>query len=266
MTYAHCRRQGRPLPVRKDITVPVTGSGSAPEVRITAEWLDVETVVPERYRLIAGDMQRVLLTATASDPDGIERLTISLNGILHDYTYSGETSVSETLTWTNDGLAGTRFSYTPAQQTEKTCKAPPLESFDIEGLDDITLLYSSTPSFDNEGVPVCPGTPWQHSGRMNAIGLNSAGEINANLYYKINIRYSADGGTCLGMSVVAELVTAELGCKIEYPARPGSRRQFLYGEYIIVWQGAFHSISLLNITRTLLMRMTTISDTGSGAK
>ena len=79
-----------PLPVRKDITVPVTGSGSAPEVRITAEWLDVETVVPERYRLIAGDMQRVLLTATASDPDGIERLTISLNGILHDYTYSGE--------------------------------------------------------------------------------------------------------------------------------------------------------------------------------
>ena len=242
-----------PLPVRKDITVPVTGSGSAPEVRITAEWLDVETVVPERYRLIAGDMQRVLLTATASDPDGIERLTISLNGILHDYTYSGEKSVSETLLWTNDGLAGTRFSYyASATDGENLYASTTPESFDIEGLDDITLLYSSTPSFDNEGVPVLPWDSMLHIfGTDECYWVEDWGwrDPSANLYYKINIRYSADGGTCLGMSTLAaELVTGRIAAsKIEYPrsAWQLERANSYTGEYIMARQGAFHSISLL---------------------
>jgi len=37
---------------REDITVTVTGSGTPPLVDVSIEWLTVETVVPEKFRLI----------------------------------------------------------------------------------------------------------------------------------------------------------------------------------------------------------------------
>ena len=66
---------GDPPPVRHDIVIPVAGTGTVPEVTVTAEWVNVEEVIPERYRLIKGDGQIVRITATASDPDGIQNLT-----------------------------------------------------------------------------------------------------------------------------------------------------------------------------------------------
>jgi hypothetical protein len=241
-----------PLPVRKDITVPVTGSASAPVVRITAEWLDVETTVPERYRFIAGDGQRVRLTATASDPDGIKHLTISLNGILHDYTYSGETSVSETLTWTNNELAGNRFSYyASATDGENLYASTSPESFDIAGVDDITLLWSSAPSFANEGVTTLPwDTMVQIFGTDECYWDKDRGwkDPGAELYYDTKIRDCADGGTCLGMSTLAaELSTGRIAASdIEYPYSAWQlRRANSYtGEYIIARQGAFYSDSI----------------------
>lgn len=126
---------GDPSAQRLDIVVPVTGTGTVPEVTFTADWLDVEEGIPERYqhRLISGDGQRIRITATASDPDGIRHLTIFTNIVPHDFHYyDDETRVSETVTWTNDDPDMTRFYYEASvQDAELNYVTVEGESFDM---------------------------------------------------------------------------------------------------------------------------------------
>ena len=233
-----------PLPVRRDITVPVTGSGSAPDVRITAEWLGVERTVPERYSLIAGDGQRVVLTASADDPDGIKSLTVTINGMPHEFTYSGETSVCETLTWTNDDPDETRFSYyASAIDKENQYASTPHESFDIAGLDDIRLYWNSTPSFDNDtmgdlswdmmvsifGADEC----WW----VEKWGWKSAFALG---FYNAFIKDAAKIGTCFGMSTMsAEINNGRISSddlESSLLTHQLSRANSYTGEYILARQ------------------------------
>ena len=56
-------------------TVDVTGSGTPPEVTMDIEFRD-ENAIPDYHRLLPGDNQMINITVTASDPDGINLLTI----------------------------------------------------------------------------------------------------------------------------------------------------------------------------------------------
>ncbi len=102
---------GAPEGIREDITVPVAGSGSGPAVDVDIEWLDVTEVLPEEFRLITEDGQRARITATATDADGIETLSISINGLIHDFDFTGQTSVSRSILWENTDASDTTFSY-----------------------------------------------------------------------------------------------------------------------------------------------------------
>jgi hypothetical protein len=79
------------------VDIDVAGSGSNPIVTIDIAF-DDDDVTPSKYRLLPMDGQTVEITATASDPDGIDMMTITYDGNPYDYTYDPpETEVDETL-------------------------------------------------------------------------------------------------------------------------------------------------------------------------
>jgi len=199
---------GNPAPVGSPIIrVPVTGTGTVPEVTVTAEWLDVEEVIPERYRLIRGDGQRVRITATASDPDGIQLLTISLPDGLHDFRYDGETSVSETLEWVNDEPSRTRFSYyASAQDREVNYVTADGESFDIVQPTGILLMSTAAPGFHN---PSDDRLSWARM--CQTFGDGECWWVKdwnwkswyALIWYHAGFKDIAKHGECFGMSTLA---------------------------------------------------------------
>ena len=189
------------------ITVPVTGTGTVPEVTVTAEWLDVEEVIPERYRLIRGDGQRVRITATASDPDGIRMLTISVTGAPRDFTYDGDTSVSQSVEWVNDEPSRTRFSYSAsATDAERNYVHADGESFDIVQPTGILLMSTAAPGFHN---PSNPRLSWTRM--CQTFGDNECWWVKdwnwkswyALIWYHAGFKDIADGGECFGMSTLA---------------------------------------------------------------
>jgi len=189
---------------RVDIVVPVTGSGSAPAVTVTATW-EIQEVVPERYRLIEGDGQTVTVTATASDPDGIQQLTISVNSVPHDFTYlAGATSVSESVTWTNVDRSKTHFSFAAsARDREGLYATAPGQTHSIVRFSEIDLLWDYAFSFENYtkarlswermvqtfGADEC----WWHEGWdwKNPYAL---------IWYHAGFKNLAAGGHCWGIS------------------------------------------------------------------
>src|SRR4030042_581828 len=143
---------GPASPVSRMVTVPVTGSGTAPTVTVTAYWLDVERVIPDRYRLIKNDGQQVLITVEASDPDGIRDLHIFINGIDHPFNYTDETSVSETVGWENNEPSRTRFYYyAQARDRENQTTTGEGGDYDIAHPQDIRLIWHEALSFQNFG-------------------------------------------------------------------------------------------------------------------
>jgi formylmethanofuran dehydrogenase subunit D len=197
---------GDEFPCRKDFIVPVTGSGSAPHVTITADW-EFSEVVPERYRLIEGDGQIVIITATASDPDGIEHLTVSINSVPHDFTYSGETSVSETLTFVNDIRSRTTFSfYASATDREGLTSTDHGESYDIASLGDISFLWNAALGFHNFSTGRLPWTRM-----VQVFGADECWVYEdwdwkhawAWIYYHAAFKDIADGGHCFGFSTMS---------------------------------------------------------------
>jgi hypothetical protein len=192
--------------VREDIRIPVIGTGTVPEVSVEAEW-EITAVIPERYRLIREDGQTVTITATATDPDGIESLTISLNGVPHDFTYAGQTSVSETLTWVNDEPSQTRFYYSAAaRDREGNYVTADGENFDIAQLEDLTLMWNAAPGFHN---PSETNLSWTRM--VQVFGVDECylvpewGWENpyARTYYQTQFKDVADGGECWGMALLA---------------------------------------------------------------
>lgn len=200
---------GPPAPVGSPIiTVPVVGTGTVPEITVTAEWLDVEEVIPERYRLIRGDGQRVLITATASDPDGIRELTIHMHDGPYDFRYDDgiRTSVSETLEWVN--LPGrTRFSYyASARDTELNYVTADGENFDIVGPTGILLMSTAAPGFHNPSRDRLPWTRMcQTFGDGECWWVKDWGWKSwyALIWYHAGFKEIADHGECFGMSTLA---------------------------------------------------------------
>ena len=81
--------------------VDVQGTGSNPVVTLEIEF-DTDDASPAEHRLLPMDGQRVDITATATDPDGIDMMTINYDGMPYDYMYDPpQTEVEETLTLIN---------------------------------------------------------------------------------------------------------------------------------------------------------------------
>jgi len=195
-----------PPPVRYDIVVPVSGTGTTPVVEITADWVITE-VFPARYRLIENDGQSVTLTATATDPDGIDHMTIFVNGSPHDYSYSGETSISETITWANNVPGLTRFYFSAnARDREGMTGAAPGESYNINHLEDIALLWNAAPGFRN---PTADRLSWERM--VQTFGADECWwweerdwkNPYALIWYHAGFKDIARAGNCFGMATTA---------------------------------------------------------------
>jgi hypothetical protein len=202
---------GPASPVGRTVTVPVTGSGTAPTVTVTVEWPDVERVIPDRYRLIKNDGQRVWITAEASDPDGIRDLHIFVNGIDHPFTYTDRTNVSETVEWVNDQPTRTRFSYyAQARDRENQSTTGEGASYDIAQPQDIRLIWHEAPPDVNFGLDDIPFTlPWERMCQIFGDGecWNVKGwgwrDSSAENYWEDSVRNAGQGGQCFGFATMA---------------------------------------------------------------
>ncbi len=202
---------GPASPVSRTITVPVTGSGTAPTVTVSAEWLDVEEVIPDRYRLIKNDGQRVRITAEASDPDGIRNLHLFINGMEYPFTYTDRTSVRETVEWVNNQPAQTRFSYRAyAQDREAQTTSAEGASYDIAQPQDIRLIWHESSGDQNFGLRHIPHElPWERMCQIFGAGECWYDEgwgwrdSSAERYYEDCIKRAGWRGQCFGFSTMA---------------------------------------------------------------
>ena len=203
---------GPASPVSRMVTVPVTGSGTAPTVTVTAEWLDVERVIPEEFRLIKNDGQRVRITAEASDPDGIRDLHIFINGIDNPFTYTGQpTSVSESVFWQNNQPTRTRFYYY-AQARDREGQTTTGEGGDyrINQPQDIRLIWHEASGDQNFGLSDIPyQLPWERMCQIFGDGECWYDEgwgwrdSSAERYYDDHIKGAGGGGQCFGFATMA---------------------------------------------------------------
>jgi hypothetical protein len=216
---------GESPPSRYDFTVPVAGSGSAPGVDVSAEW-EFQEVIPEEYRLIEADGQIVTVTATASDPDGIQHLTIFINSVAHDYSYSGPISVTETVSWTNDHFGTDHFSYF-VQATDReglTTSTAPGESYHITARDELGMLWSFAPGIHNFKTPRLSWTRM-----VQVFGADECWWYEpwdwkdpwALIYYHAGFKNVADKGECFGFSTFAnEMYQGRISpSEVEFPKR-----------------------------------------------
>jgi hypothetical protein len=197
---------GDALPQRLDVSVPVGGTGTSPVVAVEAEF-EIQEVIPARYQLITGDGQTVTVTATASDPDGIEYMSVFINGVAHDFVYTGETSVSETVTWVNDEPSRTRFYYSAAaRDREGFYVTADGESYDIAQLEDLRLMWTAAPGFNNPSRDRLPWTRMEQtfgSGEVWWVKSWDWKSPHALIVYHARFKDVADGGECFGMSTLA---------------------------------------------------------------
>ena len=125
------------------LDITVEGSGTNPEVTLSIEF-DEEDAIPEKHRILPMDGQQIEITATASDPDGINLMTLTYDGMPYDFSYDPPaTAVEETLTLINgidfldDCTVPCTFRYS-------------LRAYDVEGR-----------STQVEGEDIELGAPWQ---------------------------------------------------------------------------------------------------------
>ena len=229
--------------VLEEVTIPVVGTGTAPEVSVAAEW-GIEEVIPERYRLIREDGQLVTITATATDPEGINYLTVSANGILYDFPADGATSFSATVDWVNDDRGDSTFSYyASAVDMEGSYTSTEAEYFDIAGSDDLRLMATAAPGFHN---PSRDRLPWERMvqtfGNGECYWAPDWKSWYALIWYHAGFKSIADGGECFGMSTMAgELYQSRIiAHDIEDSATSASRMSYdntFTKEYVEARQG-----------------------------
>jgi len=194
-----------------EVNIDVAGSGSGPVVTLDIGF-DDDDVTPSKYRLLPMDGQGVEISATATDPDGIDMMTIYYDGHLYDYTYDPpETEVDETLYLING-----------ADMLED-CSPPctfrfSVRAYDTEGLS--TLV---------EGDDIEVNAPWQwywglpfanwgcddnHTWRWSMMEAIYGDEVwwnedrgwampHALYIYDNQVRTGGRGGQCYGMCVTA---------------------------------------------------------------
>lgn len=201
---------GSSLPVRQDISVPVTGSGP-PVVDIQIEWLEVERVVPEKYRLIEGDGQVAMITATAWDPDGLDYFDVVVNNVPRTFRYDGiVTEASETVYWENTDRNTEEFScWANATDNENLYAATETYRVEIARMEDIKMYWSSATQFPTTPNPSYARLSWdrmvQVFGRDECWVSERMGwkKLRALAFYHGRFKEIADGGCCYGLSTMA---------------------------------------------------------------
>ena len=197
---------GEPLPVRRDINIPVTGSGSAPVLNVTLDWLEVEEVIPERFRLIEGDGQMLAISITATDPDGIKLLTVMMNGTLRDFHYDGDTNVRRDLTFVNNDRDLSRFSLSVSVQDRENRTSSFEKNYDIAKMEDLRMMWSSAMPFKNAGSS---RLSWERMvqvfGEEECWWVEDWGWKNpkALSFYHSVFKDIAKGGCCFGFGTLA---------------------------------------------------------------
>jgi len=80
-----------------EVNIDIAGTGSDPVVTLDIEF-EEDNAIPAKHRLLPMDGQRIDITATATDPDGIDFMTITVDGLPVDFSYDPpQTEVEETL-------------------------------------------------------------------------------------------------------------------------------------------------------------------------
>ena len=199
-------RSGETDPVIQMVTIPVVGTGTAPEVTLEIEW-EIDEVIPERYRLIREDGQMATITATATDPEGIDYLEIHCNGLGGPRRIDGDgaASVTDTVYWVNDDPGGTTFScYASAVDMEHNYSSTDAEHIDIVNPGGLLLMTTAAPGFHN---PERDRLPWERMVQAFGVGEcywlpNEWKSPYALIWYHAAFKEIADGGECFGMSTL----------------------------------------------------------------
>ncbi len=90
--------QGSEAPVGETFDIEVQGTGSDPVVTIDIEF-EEDNAIPAKHSLLPMDGQRIDVTATATDPDGIDFMTITVDGMPVDFTIDPpQTDVERSIT------------------------------------------------------------------------------------------------------------------------------------------------------------------------
>jgi hypothetical protein len=203
--------------------IDVAGTGSNPIVTLDIAF-DGADIVPLKYQLLPMDGQEVDITATATDPDGIDMMIITYDGTPYDIFYDPpQTSVEETITLINgadmldDCSVPCTFRYSVrAYDTEDRSTRVEGEDIDINAP---WQWYWGLP-FANWG---CDDTHWWSWSLMESIYGDEVWwneergwkKPHAEYLYNHKIKEGGRGGHCYGMCTMA-LEFAQLSPRI-YP-------------------------------------------------
>ncbi len=134
---------GGESPVGETFTVEVEGTGSDPVVTIDIE-LEYGDATPSKHRLLPMDGQQIDITATATDPDGIDFMTITCDGVPVDFSYDPpQTEVDESISVIN------------GVDVLDDCSAPCTLRYSVRAYD------AEDRSTRVEGDDIEIGAPWQ---------------------------------------------------------------------------------------------------------
>jgi len=209
------------------LEINVEGTGSNPIVTLDIAF-DEDDAIPEKYRLLPMDGQEVSITATATDPDGIDFMTITCDGMPYDFSYDPpQTEVEETINLIN-GVDILDDCSTPCTLRYS------VRAYDIEDLstrvegEDIEVnapwqWYWGLP-FANWGSP--DNHTWSWTMMESIFGEDDVWiekgwgwkRIRAERLFDNKVKEGGRGGQCYGMCALS----------LEF-ARPGSG---LYANYI----------------------------------
>jgi len=208
MSYLVAAKDASPhtTQVLQSLTVPVRGTGTAPEVAVDIDW-EIEEVLPERYRLIREDGQVATITCTATDPEGIDYMDIQCTGMgaLH-IDGGGRQTVTGEFEWVNDDPGATTFSCRlSAVDLEGNYASTDPDYIDIVRPGNLLFMTTGAPGFHN---PSRDRLPWERM--VQAFGVGECywwpeewKSPYALIWYHASFKSIADGGECFGMSTMA---------------------------------------------------------------
>lgn len=135
--------KGGESPVGETFNIEVEGTGSDPVVTLDIEF-ETDGATPAKYRLLPMDGQRIDITATATDPDGIDFMTITCDTIPIDFSYDPpQTEVEETISVYN------------GVDVLDDCSAPCTLRYSVRAYD----IEDRSTRVEGEDIEV--GAPWQ---------------------------------------------------------------------------------------------------------
>ncbi|MFO7678055.1 MAG: DNRLRE domain-containing protein, partial [Thermoplasmatota archaeon] len=204
--------RGTSPPQGETFDIVVFGTGSNPIVTLSIR-IQEDNAIPAKYGLLPYDGQVITIIATATDPDGITMMTITIDGTPYDFTYNpAQTSVEEIIYFINGvdvltdiALPYTFRTYVRAYDTEG--RSTRIDGEDIE-IHAPWQWYWGLP-FGNWGCD--ENHTWDWSMMESIYGMNEVywnvrtGWRNprAERLYEKRVQTGGRGGHCYGMSVFA---------------------------------------------------------------